>query len=73
MNLSDNLYDVKRDAEGKLTEICPIMLTCMVGSIECTKDCKHNQNTKKEIEHYGFDLPKVRCEAITNIKPKTLF
>jgi len=68
LNRLDNLYDVKRNEKGKLTEICPITLLCKVGSIDCTKDCKHNQNTKQELNHYGFDLPKVRCAEICSRK-----
>lgn len=62
-----SLYDVKRNELGELTEICPVTLSCKVGSIECTKDCKFNKNTPKEIQHYAFELPKVRCYQIVEL------
>lgn len=47
--------------------MCPVNLQHKVGSFDCTANCKNNKNTRKEIELYAFDLPKVRCEAITKM------
>jgi len=66
LSQNDNLYEIKRDKAGRLLEICPVNLLFKIGSFDCTKNCKFNKNTKHEIEHYGPDLPKVRCPEIVS-------
>ena len=58
-----NEYPVKRDADGILQENCTIA-EFKVGSFDCTANCKHNENTKKEIHTHGFEIPFVRCQEI---------
>lgn len=52
---------VKRDSDGTLTENCKENIGVKIGSFDCTANCPHNQNTKKEIQEEAFDLKIVRC------------
>jgi len=54
-------YKVKRDSDGILTENCKANVGIKIGSFDCTANCPHNQNTKKEIQEQAFDLKIVRC------------
>jgi hypothetical protein len=36
-----------------------------IGSYDCTANCPHNENTRKEIEEQAFDLEFVRCSKIS--------
>jgi hypothetical protein len=36
-----------------------------IGSYDCTANCPHNENTRKEIEEQAFDLEFVRCYKIS--------
>lgn len=56
-----NPYPIKRNSDGWVTENCPINTGVKIGSFDCTANCKNNQTTKKVIEKYGFDLPKINC------------
>jgi hypothetical protein len=60
-----NSYKIKRNSDGSLAESCPVAIGIKIGSFDCTANCPHNQNTKKEIHTHGFDLPFVRCIKIT--------
>ena len=56
-----NLHKVKRDSEGLLIENCPINIGVKIGSFDCTANCKNNQNTAKEMEIHGFNIPSIKC------------
>jgi len=57
-------YRVKRDSDGILTENCKENIGVKIGSFDCTANCQHNQNTKKEIQEQAFDLKIVRCPKL---------
>ena len=57
-------YRVKRDSDGILTENCKENIGVKIGSFDCTANCPHNQNTKKEIQEQAFDLKIVRCPKL---------
>ncbi len=59
-----NTYKVKRDSNGLLTESCPVFIGFKIGSFDCTANCPHNENTRREIEEQAFDLEFVRCSKI---------
>lgn len=56
-----NSYPIKRNSEGWVTENCPIHPGVKIGSFDCTANCKNNTTPKKDIEHFGFDLPQINC------------
>ena len=56
-----NSYKVKRNSYSLLTENCPVNVGVKIGSFDCTANCKNNQNTKKEIQNFGFETPVIRC------------
>jgi hypothetical protein len=56
-----NSYKVKRDSDGLLTENCPVSVGFKIGSFDCTATCRNNQNTKKEIQTHGFEIPFIKC------------
>ena len=56
-----NAYPIKRNSDGCVIENCPVNLGVMIGSFDCTANCKNNQTPKKEIHHFAFDLPKIIC------------
>ena len=56
-----NLHKIKRNADGLLTENCPVNIGVKVGSFDCTANCKYNQNTPYEMEKYGFNLINIKC------------
>ncbi|MBF7090493.1 hypothetical protein IUY40_02895 [Flavobacterium sp. ALJ2] len=57
-------YRVKRNSDGILTENCKENIGVKIGSFDCTANCPHNQNTKKEIQSEAFDLKIVRCSKL---------
>jgi hypothetical protein len=57
-------YRVKRNSDGILTENCKENIGVKIGSFDCTANCTHNQNTKKEIQTEAFDLKTVRCPKL---------
>lgn len=59
-------YRVKRDSDGILLEECKDNVGVKIGSFDCTANCPHNQNTKKEIQEQAFDLKIVRCPKLQN-------
>jgi len=59
-------YRVKRDSDGILTENCKENIGVKIGSFDCTANCQHNQNTRKEIQEQAFDLKIVRCPKLQN-------
>ncbi len=61
-----NLYPVKRNPDGSLAENCKENIGVKIGSFDCTANCPHNQNSKKEIQEQAFDLKEVRCAMISN-------
>ena len=61
-----NEHKIKRNSDGTLTENCKENIGVKIGSFDCTANCPHNQNTKKEIHQQAFDLEFVRCSKIQN-------
>lgn len=59
-----NEYKIIRNSDGTLTENCKENIGVKIGSFDCTANCPHNQNTKKEIHQQAFDLEFVRCSKI---------
>lgn len=59
-----NQYKIKRNSDGTLAENCKENIGVKIGSFDCTANCPHNQNTKKEIQQQAFDLEFVRCLKI---------
>ena len=57
---------VSRDYDGKLTASCKENIGLKIGSFDCTANCPHNENTRREIEEQAFDLEFVRCSKIIN-------
>ena len=55
---------IKRNPDGTLAENCKENVGVKIGSYNCTANCPHNQNTKKEIQEQAFDLVFVRCDKI---------
>jgi hypothetical protein len=53
-----NQSRIPRDYEGHLTKYCEVNRG-KIGSYDCTANCPHNENTRKEIEEEAFDF--VRC------------
>jgi len=58
------MQKIKRNPDGSLAENCKENIGVKIGSFDCTANCPHNQNTKKEIEKQAFDLEFVRCSKI---------
>ncbi len=56
----------QRNPDGSLTQNCKENIGVKIGSYDCTANCPHNQNTKKEIHEQAFDLEVVRCSKIKN-------
>lgn len=59
-----NEHKIIRNSDGTLTENCKENIGVKIGSFDCTANCPHNQNTKKEIHQQAFDLEFVRCLKI---------
>jgi hypothetical protein len=59
-----NEHKIRRNPDETLAENCKENIGVKIGSFDCTANCKHNQNTKKEIQEQAFDLEFVRCEKI---------
>lgn len=59
-----NKHKIKRNSDSTLTENCKENIGVKIGSFDCTANCPHNQNTKKEIHQQAFDLEFVRCSKI---------
>ena len=59
-----NQHKIRRDFDGNVMENCPENKGVKIGSFDCTANCKHNQNTKKEIQEQAFDLEFVRCDKL---------
>lgn len=59
MNLQ--IIKVRRDFNGAPKENCKENIGVKIGSFDCTANCPHNQNAKKEIQEHAFDLVIVRC------------
>lgn len=59
-----NEHKIIRNSNGSLAENCKENIGVKIGSFDCTANCPHNQNTKKEIQEQAFDLQFVRCEKI---------
>lgn len=55
------IYKVIRDSDGMLTQKCPVNIGVKIGSFDCTANCQHNQNTAKEMEKHGFEIPEIKC------------
>lgn len=43
-------HKIRRDWDGNVMENCPENVGVKIGSFDCTANCKHNKNTKKEIQ-----------------------
>jgi hypothetical protein len=63
-----NSYRVKRDSDGIPTENCPVNVGIKIGSFDCTATCRNNQNTKKEIQSQGFEIPFIKCSERSKLK-----
>lgn len=61
-----NEHKIKRNSDGTLAENCKENIGVKIGSFDCTANCPHNENTKKEIKEQAFDLEFVRCQKINN-------
>jgi len=61
-----NEHKIKRNLDGTLAENCKENIGVKIGSFDCTANCPHNENTKKEIQEQAFDLEFVRCKKINN-------
>lgn len=57
-------YLIKRNSNGWVIEDCPINVGVKIGSFDCTCNCPHNENSKKEIQEQSFDLEFVKCSKI---------
>jgi hypothetical protein len=60
------MHKVQRSPDGTLSENCKENVGVKIGSFDCTANCPHNQNTKKEIQEQAFNLEFVRCEKLEN-------
>ncbi|RKS00458.1 hypothetical protein [Flavobacterium sp. 102] len=60
-------YKVIRDSDGMLTQKCPVNIGVKIGSFDCTANCQHNQNTAKELEKYGFEIPEIKCSKANEL------
>jgi hypothetical protein len=60
--MSHQIIKVRRDFDRALIESCKNNIRVKIGSFDCTANCIHNQNTRKEIETEAFDLEFVKCE-----------
>lgn len=60
----ENKTKIPRNQDGHLLANCKVNKGVTIGSFDCTANCEHNKNTRKEIESQAFDLEFVRCEAI---------
>ena len=58
------LHKIKRNSDNWVIENCPVNVGVKIGSFDCTANCSHNQNTKKEIQEQAFDLEFVRCPKL---------
>lgn len=59
-------YPVKRNPDGSLAENCKENAGVKIGSYDCTANCPHNQNSRKEIEEQAFELKEVKCSMISD-------
>jgi len=59
--MNHQIIKIKRNPDGTLAENCKENIGVKIGSFDCTANCPHNQNTKKEIQEQAFDLVIVRC------------
>jgi len=59
-----NKHKIRRNPDETLAENCKENIGVKIGSFDCTANCKHNQNTRKEIETQAFDLEYVKCDVI---------
>ena len=62
------VYKIKRNSNGTLSESCKENIGVLIGSFDCTANCPHNQNTKKEIQEQAFNLEFVRCSKLQEIQ-----
>jgi len=63
-----NTYKVKRNYDGFVSENCPVNFGVKIGSFDCTANCKHNQNSKKEIHEGGFEILIIKCSERSQLK-----
>jgi hypothetical protein len=60
-------YQVNRNSEGWVIDNCPVNKGVKIGSFDCTANCPNNQNTPKEMEKYGFDIPFIKCSKANEL------
>lgn len=60
-----NQSRIPRNKDGHLIANCKVNVAVTIGSYDCTANCPHNENTRKEIEEKAFDLEFVRCSKIS--------
>ncbi len=65
-------HKIKRNPDETLAENCKENIGVKIGSFDCTANCPHNQNTKKEIQEQAFDLEFVRCQKIQSSSQLTI-
>ena len=65
-------YKIKRNSDETLAENCKVNVGVLIGSFDCTANCPHNKNTKKEIQKQAFDLEFVRCDKIKSSEQLTI-
>lgn len=60
-------YKVNRNSDGWVIDNCPVNKGVKIGSFDCTANCPNNQNTPKEMEQYGFDIPFIKCSKANEL------
>ncbi len=65
--MNHQIIKIKRNPDGTLAENCKDNIGVKIGSFDCTANCPHNQNTKKEIQEQAFDLEYVRCSKTSQL------
>ena len=60
-------YKIKRNSDETLAENCKVNIGVKIGSFDCTANCPHNQNTKKEIQEQMKTLAEENFEAMKEI------
>jgi len=67
-----NEHKIRRNPDETLAENCKENIGVKIGSFDCTANCPHNKNTKREIEKQAFDLEFVRCDKIQSNNQLTI-
>jgi hypothetical protein len=62
--MNHQIIKITRNPDGNLANNCKENIGVKIGSFDCTANCIHNKNSKKEIETEAFDLEFVKCEVL---------